>query len=301
MAERKATNKYYPPDWDPSKGSINTYVGQHPLRERAKKLHLGIMVVRFEMPFNMWCGTCEAHIGMGVRYNAEKKAIGNYFSTRIFQFRMRCHLCSGWIEIHTDPENCTYVVVNGGRRKTETWEPTPDDHVLKLKDEETAKKLAEDPFYKLEHATEDKRKATEENAPVLDRLQRMNESLSDDFSLSQRMRKRFREETKAIAESEQQNALKGLPPSLKLLPPSEADALEAKKFIGKHPTLKAVEDKKMKDRIMIKTASIFGNSSENSKKEQELKVQAALKRKRLDPSLLKKATPTPRLSKSLFN
>jgi len=230
----------------------------------------------------------------------KKKAVGTYFSTKIFQFRMRCHLCSGWIEIHTDPENCTYVVVSGGRRKVETWEPTPDDHIIKLKDEETAKKLAEDPFYKLEYATEDKRKA-QEDVPVLDRLQKINESLYDDFTMSQKMRKRFRDETKAIAEAEQQNALKGLPPTLKLLPPSEEDELEAKKFIGKHPTLKAVEDKKVKDRVLIKTASIFGATSESSKKEHELKVQAALKRKRLDPSLLKRTSSTgTSLSKSLF-
>lgn len=43
---------------------------------------------------------------------------------------MRCHLCDGWIEIHTDPENCTYVVVSGGQRKTETYEPTEDDRIF---------------------------------------------------------------------------------------------------------------------------------------------------------------------------
>ena len=49
-------------------------------------------------------GTCEAHIGMGVRYNAEKKKIGMYYSTPIFSFRCKCHLCSGWFEIETDPQ-----------------------------------------------------------------------------------------------------------------------------------------------------------------------------------------------------
>ncbi len=39
----------------------------------------------------------------------------------------------------------------------------------------------------------------------------------------------YQEEKKEIAEQEKQNSLKGLPPTLKLLPPSESDALEAKK------------------------------------------------------------------------
>lgn len=41
---------------------------------------------------------------MGVRYNAEKKKIGSYYSTPIYSFRCKCHLCSGWFEIHTDPK-----------------------------------------------------------------------------------------------------------------------------------------------------------------------------------------------------
>ena len=47
---------------------------------------------------------CNNHIGMGVRYNAEKKKIGNYYSTPIYSFRCKCHLCDNWFTIETDPK-----------------------------------------------------------------------------------------------------------------------------------------------------------------------------------------------------
>jgi coiled-coil domain-containing protein 130 len=96
--------------------------GKHALGDRARKISQGILITRFELPFNIWwcvpiscygktlrllsrySGTCDAHIGMGVRYNAEKRKIGNYYSTPIYAFRCKCHLCSGWFEIQTDPK-----------------------------------------------------------------------------------------------------------------------------------------------------------------------------------------------------
>lgn len=85
-------------------------------------------------------GTCNNHIGMGVRYNAEKKKVGSYYSTPIYSFRCKCHLCDGWFEIQTDPkvrhallacwsmftlpwQNTRYVVVSGARQKDEEWNP----------------------------------------------------------------------------------------------------------------------------------------------------------------------------------
>ena len=41
---------------------------------------------------------------MGVRYNAEKSKVGNYYSTPIYKFRMKCHLCDNHFEIQTDPK-----------------------------------------------------------------------------------------------------------------------------------------------------------------------------------------------------
>ena len=76
-----------------------------------------------------------------MRYNAEKKKIGNYYSTPIFSFRCKCHLCDGWFEIQTDPkvslsiapavippkppfiQNTRYIVTSGARQKDEDWNP----------------------------------------------------------------------------------------------------------------------------------------------------------------------------------
>lgn len=103
MGERKGTNKYYPPDYDPKKGGLNKFLGTHALRERARKIDRGIIIIRFEMPYNIWCEGCNNHIGMGVRYNAEKTKIGMYYTTPVYQFRMKCHLCDNHFEIKTDP------------------------------------------------------------------------------------------------------------------------------------------------------------------------------------------------------
>uniref|UniRef100_A0A8C4YB37 Probable splicing factor YJU2B n=1 Tax=Gopherus evgoodei TaxID=1825980 RepID=A0A8C4YB37_9SAUR len=45
--------------------SLNKYRNSHPLRERARKLSQGILIIRFEMPYNIWCDGCKNHIGMG--------------------------------------------------------------------------------------------------------------------------------------------------------------------------------------------------------------------------------------------
>ena len=40
----------------------------------------------------------------GVRYNAEKRRVGAYYSTPIYKFRMKCALCDQFFEIRTDPK-----------------------------------------------------------------------------------------------------------------------------------------------------------------------------------------------------
>ncbi|KAI9333656.1 CWC16 protein, partial [Obelidium mucronatum] len=188
--ERKATNKYYPPDWDPSKGSINTFVGQHPLRDRARKLDQGILIIRFEMPFSIWCEGCENHVGKGVRYNAEKKKVGMYYSTPIWQFRMKCHLCNNWIEIHTDPKNAVYEIKGGARKREEEFSPE-DNETMALKDDKEAERLL-DPMYKLEQTNRDIQKAKESSTSVSNLLEYNERLWKDPFTMSQKIRQKFR-------------------------------------------------------------------------------------------------------------
>uniref|UniRef100_A0A1X7STU3 Coiled-coil domain-containing protein 130 n=1 Tax=Amphimedon queenslandica TaxID=400682 RepID=A0A1X7STU3_AMPQE len=165
MAERKATNKYYPPQWTPSHGSLNKFQGSHPLRERARKIHQGIIGVRFELPFNIWCNGCGSHVGMGVRYNAEKSQVGKYYSTPIFKFRMKCHLCDNYFEIETDPKNHDYVVTTGASRKNERYEHE-EGVTASIEGKAEKQKMESDPMFKLEHTVEDKEKSQDETPRI---------------------------------------------------------------------------------------------------------------------------------------
>lgn len=261
MAERKAANKYYPPEWTPDQGSINTFRGSHPLRERARKLDQGIMIIRFELPYNIWCGGCGEHVGMGVRYNAEKSKVGNYYSTPIYKFRMKCHLCDNHFEIQTDPKNMEYEVVSGASRKNERWQEK-EGETASVEGKTEAARLATDPMYRLEHDTKDKRKA-EEEAPRIARIMEMNQDWLDDYTLNQKARKTFRtQKVELKAKAEEDAKLKEKASiSLTLLDEKSEDISAAKNtsFVAGSSR----EDRKRK-RIEIKTESVFGAASGSS-------------------------------------
>ncbi|CAL8288550.1 unnamed protein product [Arctogadus glacialis] len=204
MGERKGTNKYYPPDFDPVKhGSLNGYHGTHALRERARKLSQGILIIRFEMPYNIWCDGCKNHIGMGVRYNAEKKKVGNYYTTPIYRFKMKCHLCVNYIEMQTDPATCDYVIVCGAARKEERWDMADNEQILTTERAEK-EKLETDPMYKLDHGGKDQEKLRKA-LPSLAEIQDQQESWKDDFQLNSTLRRSFRTEKKVRADQEEKD------------------------------------------------------------------------------------------------
>merc|ERR1711939_114592 len=188
-------NRYYPPDFDPKKTStLNKLAGKHALGDRARKLDKGILITRFELPFNIWCGHCNAHIGMGVRYNAEKKKIGNYYSTPIWSFRCKCHLCAGWFEIQTDPKNTRYVVTEGAKAQVQDWDPEAEGSFAATYTKEGEDPTSSDAFAKLEKTTTSKTRAFTA-AQQLDAMEdRSEQRWSDPYSLNKNLRKSLRED-----------------------------------------------------------------------------------------------------------
>ncbi|KAK9861207.1 hypothetical protein WJX84_011653 [Apatococcus fuscideae] len=222
LAAARADNFYYPPTFDPKKGGLNKQQGQHPLRERAKKLDEGILVIRFEMPFNVWCQGCQHLIGKGVRFNAEKKQIGNYHSTKIWSFSMRSPCCQTRIEVHTDPKNCEYQIVAGARRKAEAY-TAEDAGVMELDDPAEAAAAARDPFTKLERGDADKRKAAEAARELSMLVADSRVKHRDDYAINKELRRRNRGLRKEEAGRDEQRRRLNLPDSIQLAPHSEQD------------------------------------------------------------------------------
>merc|ERR1719309_559561 len=148
------------------------------------------------MPYNIWCGGCNNHIGMGVRYNAEKTKVGMYYTTPIYQFRMKCHLCTNHFSMKTDPGNLDYVIVEGATRQERRWNPTENGQVVP-DDKAVGKKLADDAMYKLEHVNKDMGKSAE-IAPHITHIADIQDRVKDDYLANRKLRDQFRRKKKEL-------------------------------------------------------------------------------------------------------
>lgn len=187
--------------------------------------------MRFEMPFAVWCTTCKPHetlIGQGVRFNAEKKKVGNYYSTPIYSFRMKHTQCGGWIEIRTDPKNTAYVVVEGGRKR-ETGLEAEDAEILGRFGAKKEDGKGGDPFAKLEGKVEDKRTFDSENRRIWELKKRQDRDWEDPYEKSRKLRRRFRVERKGLegAEREREKLKEKMSLGIELVDEVEEDRVRA--------------------------------------------------------------------------
>ncbi|GAA5923738.1 hypothetical protein JCM3775_000490 [Rhodotorula graminis] len=130
MSERKVLNKYFPPDFDPSK---------IPRRKMPKDKQ---QVVRLMSPFSMRCNTCGEYIYKGKKFNARKETVlgEEYYGIKIFRFYIKCTQCSSEITFKTDPKNSDYNCEHGAQRNFEPWRGNDDkveeDKLARLEEEE---------------------------------------------------------------------------------------------------------------------------------------------------------------------
>lgn len=142
MSERKAINKWYPPDYDPSK-----------VPKKAKTRSASASKSRLMLPFSMKCLQCNEYIAARRKFNARKEVTGEkYMGFKLIKFHIRCPRCSNNIIFRTDPALAGFVPVEGGVRNYESLakEPkikpmeTEEEILTRLeKEEEESKKYKE--------------------------------------------------------------------------------------------------------------------------------------------------------------
>ncbi|KAK7494370.1 hypothetical protein BaRGS_00014473 [Batillaria attramentaria] len=158
MSERKVLNKYYPPDFDPSKIPK--------LREPKNKT----FSIRIMAPFNMRCNVCGEYIYKGKKFNSRKENVDDddYLGLRIFRFYIRCPKCVAEIAFKTDLRNTDYTLEAGATRLFEA-EKLAQEMAERERKEKEEEEL--NPMKVLENRT----KASHKEMAQIDELEELRE------------------------------------------------------------------------------------------------------------------------------
>jgi len=161
MSERKVLNKYYPPDFDPSK------------IPKSKEPRNKTFCIRLMAPCNMRCTTCGEYIYKGRKFNARKEDVDdmNYLGLRIYRFYIKCTACVSEICFRTDPENTDYVLESGATRNFEALKRAEEQ--AEREDAAHREELENNPMKLLEERTQASKNEME-LAESLDELRELN-------------------------------------------------------------------------------------------------------------------------------
>nr|CAG4641286.1 EOG090X0G3U [Eulimnadia texana] len=161
MSERKVLNKYYPPDFDPTK------------IPRVKQEKNRQFTVRLMAPFNMRCKTCGEYIYKGKKFNARKEDVENetYYGVRIYRFYIKCTRCLSEISFKTDPASTDYVIEAGATRNFMALKLAEEAAKREIEQEKEEERL--NPMKLLENRTKASRNEIE-TVEALEELKEMN-------------------------------------------------------------------------------------------------------------------------------
>ncbi|XP_057339340.1 splicing factor YJU2 [Microplitis mediator] len=175
MSERKVLNKYYPPDFDPSK------------IPRMKLARNRQYTVRLMAPFNMRCKTCGEYIYKGKKFNARKEDVegSDYLGIRIYRFYIKCTRCLQEISFKTDPQNTDYEIEAGATRNFMALKLAEEQ--AQREEDEKNEEEASNPMKLLEKRTQQSKQELEllESLEELKDLNRRQQTIDYDQMLQQ--------------------------------------------------------------------------------------------------------------------
>jgi len=186
-------NKYYPPDFDPSK------------IPKAKRPKNDQVKVRMMLPMSIRCNTCGEYLYRGKKFNSRKETVTGeeYLGIRIFRFYIKCTRCSAELTIKTDPRNSDYECEFGASRNFEPWRET--QKVLDDAKDKRDKEEMGDAMKALENRTLDS-KIEMDILDALDEIRSLNarQSKMDPLEVLTQMQKDQEEEIKRLDEEDEQ-------------------------------------------------------------------------------------------------
>ncbi|XP_061396847.1 splicing factor YJU2 [Musca vetustissima] len=200
MSERKVLNKYYPPDFDPSK---------IPRMKLSKNRQY---TVRLMAPFNMRCKTCGEYIYKGKKFNARKEDVEHetYLGIRIYRFYIKCTRCLQEISFKTDPKNTDYEIEAGATRNFMALKMAEEQ--ARREEEELREEEANNPMKLLENRTQQSRNEIEmlESLEELRDLNRRQETVDYETMLQQYNTKETERERLERQEREDEEYIKSI-------------------------------------------------------------------------------------------
>ena len=222
-------NRYIPPDVEGTTSANRLQRRRAPGTLRKD----GTQTVRFELPFAVWCHTCQPHaiIGQGVRFNAEKRKVGNYYSTPVWAFKLKHAACGGAIEIRTDPKNTRYEVTEGGKARDYGEDKVQQgEGGVPILTAEERERRREDAFAALEGKVEEKQAVKENSQRIEELYQAREKDWEDPWVRNRRMRDEFRRERKVRKREEEaaERMKERLGTEMDILPESEEDGRRAR-------------------------------------------------------------------------
>jgi len=262
LAATQADGYYIPPEYFEDghykKKTLNQFQNS-----KGHNVFLTDSVVRFELPYNGVCVGCHHCIMRGTRFNAQKSHAGNYRSTKIYEFVMKCRNCSKCVfVIRTNPSQQTFDYVKGIQKRSAATTTIPTtsstdnkDEISILESNLTSTKKQTNHMAQLEHQAQELRKAVSERQQLESLQQIQMDTYRDDAHNNANIRAKYRQERNAKRQRQQEASKLGLGRGIELLPLQEQEQVSA------FPELLLVRDMAKKDERQrfskVRTESIF--------------------------------------------